>query len=109
MALVLLQLCNALPSSVQGVNVIYFTLEAIYGFSASPWIVAVLVLWEGLLGGGAYVNTYFLISKEVRLVVVLRRFGQPVKERPCVGRPEARLPRGLAYPRHCRGSSGGPA
>ncbi|XP_034241553.1 battenin-like isoform X2 [Thrips palmi] len=52
-------------SALQGVNVIYFTLEAIYGFSSSAWVVAAMVLLEGLLGGGAYVNTYFYISKEV--------------------------------------------
>lgn len=52
-------------SALQGVNVVYFTLEAVYGFTSSLWIVTVLVLWEGLLGGAAYVNTYFCISKQV--------------------------------------------
>ncbi|KAK3927679.1 Battenin [Frankliniella fusca] len=52
-------------SVLQGLNVIYFTTEAIYGYSSSVWVVAVLVLWEGLLGGAAYVNTYFCISKQI--------------------------------------------
>lgn len=40
-------------------------MEAVYSFTGSLWIVAAAVLWEGLLGGGAYVNTYFCISKQV--------------------------------------------
>lgn len=29
------------------------------------WIVFAFVLWEGLLGGGAYVNTFYRMSTEV--------------------------------------------
>lgn len=52
----------------QGLNVIYFTMEAIYAFSGSIYVVAAVVFWEGLLGGAAYVNTYFCISKQVSTV-----------------------------------------
>lgn len=44
---------------------ILFTFEAVYYFSPSIWLVLAFVLWEGLLGGGAYVNTFFRISEEV--------------------------------------------
>lgn len=30
----------------------------------SIWILFVLTVWEGLLGGGAYVNTFYRITKE---------------------------------------------
>ncbi|XP_069693085.1 battenin isoform X2 [Periplaneta americana] len=50
---------------LQFINVIFFTTEAIYLFLPSIWIVFAAVLWEGLLGGGAYVNTFYQISTEV--------------------------------------------
>ncbi|XP_034237783.1 battenin-like isoform X3 [Thrips palmi] len=50
---------------LQGLNVVYFTLEAVYRMSGSVWVVAVLVVWEGLLGGAAYVRTFFCISTKV--------------------------------------------
>lgn len=31
----------------------------------SIWIIFALVFWEGLLGGGAYVNTFYRMSKEI--------------------------------------------
>lgn len=37
-----------------------------YQFLPSAWLVFVIILYEGLLGGAAYVNTFFFISKEVR-------------------------------------------
>jgi hypothetical protein len=50
---------------VQFLNVIFFTFEAVYLFLPTIWIVFVAVLWEGLLGGAAYVNTFYRISVEV--------------------------------------------
>lgn len=44
---------------------IFFTFEAVYLFVPSIWIVFAAVLWEGLLGGAAYVNTFYRISTEV--------------------------------------------
>ncbi|KAK3927053.1 Battenin, partial [Frankliniella fusca] len=52
-------------AALQGVNVAYFMLEAVYQVSGSVWVVAVLVVWEGLLGGAAYVRTFFCISSKV--------------------------------------------
>ena len=45
---------------------VYFTAEAVYQFSSSMWVVAALVLWEGLLGGAAYVQTFSSIATRVR-------------------------------------------
>ncbi|XP_067209139.1 battenin-like [Linepithema humile] len=44
-------------SVLQFINVIILLFEAIYYYIPYIWIVFIIVLWEGLLGGGAYVNT----------------------------------------------------
>ncbi|KAH8261221.1 hypothetical protein KR044_005640 [Drosophila immigrans] len=54
-----------LMSVFQFVNVIYFLTEVIWFYTPSIWIVFTIVLWEGLLGGGAYVNTFYRMSKEI--------------------------------------------
>ncbi|XP_065226857.1 battenin-like [Planococcus citri] len=53
-------------AALQGVNLVYFGLEAIYRFTPSVIIVLVVILWEGALGGLGYVNTFHNIQKEVR-------------------------------------------
>lgn len=50
---------------LQLINVIYFAGEVIWFFTPSIWIMFAIVFWEGLLGGGAYVNTFYRMSKEV--------------------------------------------
>jgi battenin len=45
--------------------VVIFTTEVIYYYVPYFWIMVVLTLWEGLLGGAAYVNTFYRISTEV--------------------------------------------
>jgi len=59
--------CHPKTSSfmLQGLNVIYFVLEVLYRFSTYFYVVLAVVFFEGLLGGGAYVNTFFCISKKV--------------------------------------------
>ncbi len=52
-------------SVFQFVNVIIFLFEVIYFFMPSIWIIFAVVFWEGLLGGGAYVNTFYRMSHEV--------------------------------------------
>ncbi|XP_024888805.1 battenin [Temnothorax curvispinosus] len=52
-------------SVLQFVNVIILLFEAIYYYIPNIWIVFALVLWEGLLGGGAYVNTFYRMSTEI--------------------------------------------
>jgi battenin len=50
---------------LQGLNVVFFLFEAIYMFTPSIWIIFGLIFFEGLLGGGAYVNTFYRMSKEI--------------------------------------------
>jgi battenin len=51
---------------LQGLNVVFFTFEAIYSFTPNIWIIFVLIFFEGLLGGGAYVNTFYRMAKEIK-------------------------------------------
>jgi len=50
---------------LQCINVGFFLGETILFFTPSIWIIFAIVLWEGLLGGGAYVNTFYRMSHEV--------------------------------------------
>lgn len=50
---------------LQFVNVVIVTTEVVTFFSPTIWIIFGLVLFEGLLGGGTYVNTYYKMSKEI--------------------------------------------
>lgn len=54
-----------LMSVLQLINVAIFTTEAVFYYVPTFWIVLVLTLWEGLLGGAAYVNTFYKISTDV--------------------------------------------
>ncbi|KAM7288171.1 putative cln3/battenin [Ixodes scapularis] len=47
------------------INVAFIFSEAYLLFLPSFWIVVVVVLYEGLLGGSAYVNTFYRISQDV--------------------------------------------
>ncbi|XP_078677536.1 battenin-like [Branchiostoma floridae x Branchiostoma belcheri] len=49
----------------QFVNVGLFLLEVLHPFLPSIWIVFAMILWEGLLGGAAYVNTFYKMSHEI--------------------------------------------
>lgn len=56
-----------LLSILQGVNLILFTLQATFWFLPSYsgiYLIFLTILWEGLLGGAAYVNTFHRISEE---------------------------------------------
>lgn len=50
---------------LQFINVIILTCEVIFFYIPSIWVVFAIVLWEGLLGGGAYVNTFYRMSNEL--------------------------------------------
>ncbi|KAL0108823.1 hypothetical protein PUN28_014146 [Cardiocondyla obscurior] len=52
-------------SVLQFANVVILLFETIYYYIPNIWIVFALVLWEGLLGGGAYVNTFYRMSTEI--------------------------------------------
>uniref|UniRef100_A0A8C4P045 Battenin n=1 Tax=Dicentrarchus labrax TaxID=13489 RepID=A0A8C4P045_DICLA len=51
-------------SLLQVVNAVVLLFAVGYQFLPSAWLVFVIVLYEGLLGGAAYVNTFYFISKE---------------------------------------------
>lgn len=50
---------------LQFVNVIILTCEVFYKYIPNIWIIFFIILFEGLMGGGAYVNTFYRISEEV--------------------------------------------
>jgi battenin len=50
---------------LQGLNVVFFSFEAFYMFTPSIWIIFGMIFFEGLLGGGAYVNTFYRMGKEI--------------------------------------------
>ncbi|KAG7221972.1 hypothetical protein INR49_028255 [Caranx melampygus] len=51
-------------SLLQMVNLVLLLFAVRYPFLPSAWLVFAIVLYEGLLGGAAYVNTFYFISKE---------------------------------------------
>ncbi|XP_074552262.1 battenin [Halichoeres trimaculatus] len=51
-------------SLLQVVNAVLLLFAVKYQFLPSAWVVFVIILYEGLLGGAAYVNTFYFISKE---------------------------------------------
>uniref|UniRef100_A0A3Q3RIN5 Battenin n=1 Tax=Mastacembelus armatus TaxID=205130 RepID=A0A3Q3RIN5_9TELE len=53
-------------SLLQVVNAVLLLFAVRYQFLCSAWVVFPIVFYEGLLGGAAYVNTFYFISKEVR-------------------------------------------
>jgi len=50
---------------LQFINVALFVLQIYYHFIGNIWIVFAVILFEGLLGGAAYVNSFYQISKKV--------------------------------------------
>lgn len=64
--------------------------QVFYRFIPNVWVIFAIVLWEGLLGGGAYVNTFYKMSKEVSMKssLVLRIVLSVL----LVGRGESRFP-----------------
>ncbi|KAL3053126.1 hypothetical protein OYC64_005622 [Pagothenia borchgrevinki] len=51
-------------SLLQVVNALLLLLAVRFHFLPNPWTVFAIILYEGLLGGAAYVNTFYFISKE---------------------------------------------
>ncbi|XP_034045586.1 battenin isoform X2 [Thalassophryne amazonica] len=51
-------------SLLQVVNAVFLLFAVRYLFLPSAWVVFVVILYEGLLGGAAYVNTFYFISME---------------------------------------------
>lgn len=48
----------------QFINVAVFVLQIYYHFITNIWIIFAVILFEGLLGGAAYVNSFYQISKK---------------------------------------------
>ncbi|CAJ0607637.1 unnamed protein product [Cylicocyclus nassatus] len=55
----------AMMPGLQLLNTVLFLFNAIYAFLPNFAVVAGLVLYEGLIGGGSYVNTFHHIHKKV--------------------------------------------
>ncbi|XP_068591048.1 battenin-like [Cebidichthys violaceus] len=58
------QALRSAPSLSQVVNAVLLLFAVRFQFLPSVWLVFVIVLYEGLLGGAAYVNTFYFISLE---------------------------------------------
>ncbi|EER25374.1 CLN3 family protein [Coccidioides posadasii C735 delta SOWgp] len=54
------------PSFLQVANLAILTLQALFNFIPSVYIVFIVIFWEGLLGGLVYVNTFAEITDTVR-------------------------------------------
>jgi battenin len=57
--------CLPIFPVLQLANVVILLLQIFYGFTSSIWVVFLIILWEGLLGGGCYVNAFYLVSVEI--------------------------------------------
>lgn len=53
------------PSLLQVANLVLLTLHALFNFIPSVYLVFLVIFWEGLLGGGVYVNTFAEIMENV--------------------------------------------
>ncbi|CZR52586.1 probable Protein btn-1 [Phialocephala subalpina] len=53
------------PSFLQIGNLVLLGLQSMFAFFPSVWLVFLVVLWEGLLGGAVYVNTFAEIMDKV--------------------------------------------
>ncbi|RUS69569.1 hypothetical protein EGW08_022670 [Elysia chlorotica] len=51
---------------LQFANLIILFLQVFYRFIPSFWVILAIVLWEGLLGGAAYVNTFYKLTNEIK-------------------------------------------
>ena len=47
------------------VNVVLLLLQVFFQFIPSIWLVFAIILYEGLLGGADYVNTFYGINQQV--------------------------------------------
>ncbi|KUJ13500.1 protein btn-1 [Mollisia scopiformis] len=56
-----------LPSFLQIGNLVFLGLHSMFFFLPSVWVIFAVVLWEGLLGGAVYVNTFAEIMDKVEV------------------------------------------
>ena len=55
----------ALPI-LQFLNVAILLFQVFYRFIPTIWVILAIILWEGLLGGAAYVNTFYRMTKDIK-------------------------------------------
>lgn len=53
------------PTLLQVVNLVVLIAHALFPFVPTVWLVFLIILWEGLLGGLVYVSTFAAIREEV--------------------------------------------
>lgn len=49
---------------LQGINFVLFLMHILFPFLGSIYVAMAIIVYEGLLGGAAYVNTFYRISQE---------------------------------------------
>jgi battenin len=53
-----------LPAVFQVINAVLLSFESVYAFIPSIYITFGVILWEGIMGGSIYVNTFYLMSQK---------------------------------------------
>ena len=51
--------------ALQLLNVMILLSQILVGWMPAIWVVFLVIFWEGLLGGGCYVNAFHLLSTEI--------------------------------------------
>lgn len=52
------------PAILQVTNAVFLSLAAVYHWLPSFWLVVLVALWEGIMGGSIYVNCFYLVSEK---------------------------------------------
>ncbi|KAJ1981449.1 battenin CLN3 protein [Dimargaris xerosporica] len=65
-----------IPSSLQVATLVLLLTQSLFAWIPTVYVVFAIIFWEGLLGGAAYVNTFYNISKDV--TPILREFAMGV-------------------------------
>ncbi|KAK9317987.1 batten's disease protein Cln3 [Lipomyces starkeyi] len=55
------------PAILQLVNVVVLAVQSMYAFIPNVYIIMIIIFYEGLLGGAAYINTFLLVSETIAI------------------------------------------
>lgn len=55
-----------IPAILQTLNLVILFIDAYFRIIPSIWFIFMFIFWEGLLGGGIYVNTYYRMSVDIK-------------------------------------------
>jgi battenin len=55
-----------IPAILQTLNLVILFTDAYFRIIPSIWFIFMVIFWEGLLGGGIYVNTYYRMSVDIK-------------------------------------------